>query len=156
VEREVNNKLFVYGILKRGYELDLREHGAKFIGEAHIEGAALYGIGPIYEGNKHEFRYHGVGLRLDYMPEKDTDPMGVAYGELFEVPHKLWPWLDGIEQNGFVYTRKIMPVHMDYVRHTLIAEKEAEAMLLKPIQAWVYEHNYKDFKREDLIRGGRF
>lgn len=83
-----NNLLFVYGILKRGFELDLRHYGATFVGESEITGASLYGI------------HDGVGLRLN------DDPEEVAHGEIFTIPDELWGWLDTIETNGHVYERK--------------------------------------------------
>jgi gamma-glutamylcyclotransferase (GGCT)/AIG2-like uncharacterized protein YtfP len=130
-----NNKLFCYGILQRGHELDLTQAslGGKFLGEALIQGANLYRIGS------------GVGLRLV------EDPHKVAHGELFEIPDTLWPWLDDIEQNGFCYTRKIVEVHMDNARGL-----EAEELLLYPVKAWVYVHSYPNFEYKNLIEGGRF
>lgn len=145
-EREMNNKLFVYGLLKRGYDLDLENYGGKFIGEAHIKGATLYGIGRRNGGRefgrweevKHEFC--GVGLRLSREGE-----FTVAHGELWGVPSTLWNWLDGIEQNGFMYTRKIVEVSV----------KDEEGHL-DGVHAWVYEHTYPDFKYEHPLLNGVF
>src|SRR5260370_42631174 len=107
------NKLFVYGILKRGFQLDLTKRGCKFIGEAQIQGANLYGIGHKWDGEN----WSGVGLRFLGLPVED--PIRVVHGEIFEIPdgplefpnegdrqwyeerhRNLWDWLDGIDQNG--------------------------------------------------------
>ena len=110
--------LLVYGILKRGKSLDLQANGCPFLGEATLDGANLYRIGG------------GVGLKLN---EK-----GVIHGEVFIVRDTLWPWLDEIEGNGFIYTRKV-------VRPTL---KSGDV-----VRAWVYEHNAK-FRPEEKIEDG--
>jgi gamma-glutamylcyclotransferase (GGCT)/AIG2-like uncharacterized protein YtfP len=133
-----NNKLAVYGILKKGYELDLDNYGAKFIGEGHIQGATLFGIGPMGSG-----KFHGVGLRL-------TDDKSVAHIELWEIPDSLWDWLDGIEGNGFCYTRKIVEVKLNRSPEVIAAG------CVGSTDAWVYEHCYKDFKYTDKIESGRF
>lgn len=89
VERpKSTSRLFVYGILKRGFPLDLKQYGGKFLGKARIAGTQLYHIGG------------GVGLR------KTADLEAKAVGELWEIPNSLWRWLDDIEQNGFCYTRE--------------------------------------------------
>lgn len=156
-----NNKLMVYGILKRGFALDLTKHGCKFLGECQLVGANLYG---------REFRdatgsWTGVGLRFD------DDPEGVAYGELFEIPDRVehpegkrgwsvWDWLDSIEQNGYCYTRKIVRVEMwPEKRHKLESGLVATMDALERIQyAWVYEHTYPGCKydKSNLIEGGKF
>lgn len=123
-----NNHLFVYGILKRGFHLDLErpEYGGKFVGEAFIPGSRLYALGA------------GVGLRFS------GDPLEVAHGEIFEINPGLWHYLDGIEANGRTYTRKIV---------TCILEGDK----LKEIEAWVYEHTYfseDGYKRLPVIEGG--
>ncbi len=142
-EIEVNpSKLFVYGILKRGYELDLSDYRAKFIGEAHIPGAVLYGIGKNWhhEGHPNEGReFHGVGLGLD------KDPGRVAHGELWDIPDTLWDWLDQIEQNGFCYTRKVVPVRLDICPD-----------VYKTINSWVYEYTYPGFDYANPIESGKF
>ena len=140
-----NNKLFAYGILKRGYELDLAKYGAKFISEAHISNAALYGIGHrwSHESHPNEGReYHGVGLKLDVGPDR------VAHGELWEIPDRLWDWLDSIEQNGRVYTRKVEVVNVPLPPDEL-------QVGIAMTSAWVYEHNHI-FSERDEIKGGRF
>lgn len=154
------NKLFVYGILKSGYELDLLNYGAKFIGEAHIPGAALYGIGRHWnrEGHPNDGReYDGVGLKLDVGPLEVVQPWtngqigydviegpSIAHGELWEIPDSLWDWLDQIEQNGRVYTRKIVKVCMDRM--------EGDCHV---VNAWTYEHTHM-FQEKDRLKGGRF
>lgn len=136
----MNNKLFVYGILKRGYDLSLDNYGAKFIGEAAIQGAVLYGIGyaKFYSEGLHAYR--GVGLKLD------KDPSKVAYGELWEVPGSLWRWLDDIEQNGRVYERKIIEVTVEFL------PDEDDYVT----DAWVYKHMHEGFTEDQRIEGGKF
>lgn len=143
----MNNKLFVYGILKRGYELDLSNHGARFLGEAHIPGAVLYGIGRVFRERDEDQRrpWRGVGLGLD------KDPNGVAHGELWDVTG-LWGWLDDIEQNGFCYTRKIVPVRLN----TLPAGAPYDSEAYKTVQAYVYEYTYPNFDYANPIEGGKF
>lgn len=122
----MNDKLFVYGILKRSYELDLEKRGCKFLGSAIISNSVLYRIST------------GVGLRFE-------DGCDVS-GEVFEVPDKLWPWLDCIENNGITYTR---------VEKDLVFKQNTE-----PVKAWVYEHTYwpKKYYQEhlDVIEDGCF
>lgn len=152
------NKLFVYGILKRGYELDLSNTGGKFLGEASIQGAVLYGIGWIPEGLRNQIlarKFHGVGLKLD------VDSTKVAHGELWEIPNRLWKWLDDIERNGFCYTRKVVQV-----LQVLVSKDKQEAgdyvdisnhavgMLMT--NAWVYEYTHPNFRAENPIEGGVF
>lgn len=84
------NKLFVYGILKRGFQLDLTKEGATFVGEATLQPANLYAIGG------------GVGLRIE--------DEGKAYGEVFEIPETMWRWLDRIENNPYTYMRQLVEV----------------------------------------------
>jgi gamma-glutamylcyclotransferase (GGCT)/AIG2-like uncharacterized protein YtfP len=128
-----NTKLMTYGILKRGLELDLTDYDAEFLGECYIEGASLFGIGPIGGG-----KFRGVGLRL-------TRDKEIAYGELWDIPDDLWQWLDDIEQNGRVYTRKIVLVNREIGPGHMSME-----------EAWVYEHCFANFKYTDKIEGGRF
>jgi len=131
--KTMNNRLFVYGILKRGYELDVSHYGAKFLQEATLNSAVLYGIGRRWdhEGHPNDGReYSGVGLRFTANLEDKV------HGELWEIPEKLWPWLDQIENNGITYTRK------------LVDDEFASA--------WVYEHTYRHFPQENVIKNGRF
>ena len=124
------NKLFCYGILKRGFAMDLERYGAKFIGSALLEGAQLYHIG------------RGVGLRPVESGEQDALPS--AHGEVFEVPDDMWPWIDRLESNGFAYTRKI---------YTPIVEVEGGRTLL---DAWVYVHTYPGMKYDKPIVNNLF
>lgn len=133
-KRMENNKLFCYGILKRGYALDLNNHGAKFLGEAHIEGATLYSIGG-----------RGVGLRL-------TGDDSIAHGELWEIPKELWKWLDHIEGNGFNYERKIVPVQLQDIPGDMGINGDG----VETVHAYVYEHMFKGFTDKDKIKGGKF
>ena len=91
-EEEVKpNKLFAYGILKKGFSLDLSREGAKFIGEAILQPANLYSIGA------------GVGLLLE--------DEGKVHGEVFEIPERMWKWLDQIEGHPHLYQRqRVWPV----------------------------------------------
>ncbi len=90
---EVSDYLFCYGILKRGFELDLRRYDAKFIDSAIIDYAKIYQIGS------------GVGLTLS----QDGDD--VVYGELFKIPYDLWTWLDRIEGHPYNYKREIKSIY---------------------------------------------
>lgn len=142
-----NNRLFCYGILKRGYELDLTNYGVngsktKFIGEASIKGATLYGIGHHF-GLDRDFS--GVGLAF-------KDPDGVAYGEIFEIPSGLWNWLDTIEQNGFCYTRKIVQCELVNMPAYAMYDTDAERV----VNAWVYEYVFPGFDYSHPIEGGKF
>lgn len=103
--------LFCYGILKKGQCADLSDNGQEHIGPATLAGANLYGIGG------------GVGLRLDGKPED------LAHGDVFRIIDKdLWcRYLDQIENNGRVYTRKVV---------------EVEVKGHGKMQSWVYEHMY--------------
>ena len=86
---EKTNKLFVYGILKKGFSLDLSREGAKFIGEAILQPANIYSIGA------------GVGLLLE--------EEGKVHGEVFEIPNeRMWKWLDQIEGHPHLYQRQIV------------------------------------------------
>ncbi len=83
------NLLFVYGILKRGFELDLRRYDAEFIGPATLNEAKIHQIGS------------GVGLTLS------PNVQDVVHGEIFRIPDDLWGWLDRIEGHPFNYKREI-------------------------------------------------
>lgn len=115
--------LFVYGILKRGKSLDLTHKGCEFLGKAELPGATLYNVG------------HGVGLRLN------DNKLSRAHGELFRIPASLWRWLDIVESNGHIYTRKI--VHP-------VDDND------KVVTAWVYEHNFDHFLPEDEVKGNEW
>jgi len=139
VGKGIGMKLFVYGILKRNYDLDLRKYNAKFIGKAVLPGAILYGIGPLHEGpyvgGEGREDFSGVGLRFT------EDLTKHAYGEVFEIPDHLWDWLDSIENNGFSYTRKEVQVEMETWVKT---------------EAWVYEHTYPHMVYDSPIESGVF
>src|SRR5271157_1217215 len=122
------NLLFVYGILKRGKSADLTQYGGKFIGVAKLEGAQLYHIG------------HGVGLRLEPQSNGDYFDLGeivAAHGEVWEIPDPLWDWLDSIESNGFVYTRKVVTpeVHDTNGKGGMVL-----------MDAWTYVHTFPGMK----------
>jgi len=85
--------LFVYGILKRGFSLDLRNYDAQFIDKAEFPGAKIYRIGS------------GVGLSLS------KDITDIVYGEVFRIPHSLWGWLDDIEGHPYNYKREIQHIY---------------------------------------------
>ncbi len=87
-----SNRLFCYGILKRGFELDLRRYGAEFIDSSKMYYAKIYQIGS------------GVGLT---MSDEGTD---VVHGELFRIPDDLWGWLDRIEGHPYNYKREVKDV----------------------------------------------
>lgn len=119
------DRIFVYGILKRGFGLDLSKRHGTYLGNGAIEGATLRPIG------------EGVGLRFD------QDPGYLAFGEVFEIPTHLWPWLDAIESNGKHYTRRETDVNLfDKDRNVLV------------IKAWVYEHTYPGMAYADPIKSG--
>jgi len=138
-----NNLLSVYGLLKRGFVLDLNRYGAKFIGEGIIVNARLYQIG------------QGVGLRFGKDPLEVGDGcrfhsspnIQPAHAEVFEIPNKLWEWLDEIESNGFAYTRKIAPVMLDH---------DDEYDPYPSIEAWVYEHTFPGTRYNKPILSGIF
>jgi gamma-glutamylcyclotransferase (GGCT)/AIG2-like uncharacterized protein YtfP len=65
-----------------------------------------------------------------------------AKGEVFEIPDKLWPWLDDIEQNGFCYTRKVENVYFD--THGEFKE------------AWVYAHTFPGMKYTTPIESNEY
>lgn len=84
----ITNKLFVYGILKRGFQLDLRNKECIFLGEAILPSANLYHLGG------------GVGMKME--------EGGRAFGEVFDIPPDLWAWLDRIEGHPYNYRRIIV------------------------------------------------
>lgn len=89
----MNNKIAVYGLLKRNFGLDLTDYDGKFIQEDEVNGR-LYYIGD------------GVGLRLDEHPVPQSIRAKV---EVFEIPEDLFGWLDRIEGTAHgVYTRKLI------------------------------------------------
>jgi len=115
--------LFVYGILKRGFELDLEREGAKFIGEGVLKNANIYRIGD------------GVGLLLE--------DEGKVYGEIFKIPNRLWKWLDAIEGHPHTYMRQLVePILWD--------EHDASSTYVK---AWVYVHQLSHYLGELIESG---
>lgn len=137
----VPNLLFVYGILKVGQCADLRDYGQKHIGPASLPGANLYRIGG------------GVGLRLT---DNQDD---VAHGDVFEIiDNSLWHrFLDRIESNGYVYTRKVVKP----IVFNKILVGEAAGLEANKVEAWTYEHTYYPASHygHDLIakiEGGTF
>jgi gamma-glutamylcyclotransferase (GGCT)/AIG2-like uncharacterized protein YtfP len=124
----MTDKFFAYGILKRGFELDLSQYGGKFVSTASVRGT-LYHISS------------GVGLRLG--GDK------IAHGELWEIPRTLWGWLDkieGVEYN--VYARRLVQ----------LIDGESSAYLYEhmgftgdgPYLDWYYENRLTE------IEGGVF
>jgi gamma-glutamylcyclotransferase (GGCT)/AIG2-like uncharacterized protein YtfP len=124
---ESSDYLFVYGILKRGFSLDLSSK-AEFIGEAILPGARLYRIGG------------GVGLRFTIENSSDV------FGEVFRIPKGLWKWLDSIEHNGISYTRRIVGAEVG----------NPEGPDFGWMRVWVYEHTYPGMVYDDPIENGRF
>jgi len=130
-------KLFVYGILKKGFALDLTQRGVPFFHTAHLPEASLYRI------------HSGVGMKLDRDPLREG-----VYGEIFELENHahLWDWLDRIEGVAHgVYERKLMfPV-------TNLGD--AQHRDVQAIPCWGYVHTMfpSDWYNEDrLITTGRF
>jgi gamma-glutamylcyclotransferase (GGCT)/AIG2-like uncharacterized protein YtfP len=127
------SKLFCYGILKRGFNLDLEcRYTCNFLGEAIIRGANLYAIGG------------GAGLRFS------DDPLQVVHGEIFEIPDQMWPWLDSIENNGKTYTRKVTTAQMDIRRFG------SRGKGITDVKCWVYEHTYPGMRYAHWIESGKF
>lgn len=125
------NKLFCYGILMRGFSLDLEKEGCKFLGEAVLKPANLYRIGD------------GVGLRI----EDD----GKVYGEVFEVQDHLWRWLDRIEGHPYVYMRQQVQVMLSPVH----ADLENPAAMDEEAECWTYVHQIPEALGE-LIESGKY
>lgn len=71
-------KLFVYGTLKRGYGNHRLMHGAKFLGEAIIEGHVIHDFGGCPGIRPAEKKYH-------------------VSGELYEITEDMLPRLDRLE-----------------------------------------------------------
>lgn len=95
MDLEKCDRLFVYGILRRGYAADLSQMGAEFVSEATLKNSQLYWL-----GNR-----AGVGLRFE--PTKIP-----AQGEIWQIPDDLWEYLDLIEgvRNGVYKRLKAFPV----------------------------------------------
>jgi gamma-glutamylcyclotransferase (GGCT)/AIG2-like uncharacterized protein YtfP len=134
--RVENNYLAVYGILKRGFPLDLTHYGGRFVETGRIKGANLYSIGR---------EQKGVGLRFT------DDPLCEVHVEVFKiVEDETWEWLDEIESNGYSYTRKIIRVNP--------TDLDGYGKDHPGFDCWVYEHTYPGMKytSENLIEGGKF
>lgn len=117
------DKIFVYGILKRGFKLDLSKYGGTFLHTDTVFGT-LYRIGS------------GVGLRLG--------GDGLAHGEIFEIPRTLWGWLDEIEQVDYnVYTRRYVKTDdgdfAHLYEHTAYVGKDTDP-------DWYYENRLRAFE----------
>jgi gamma-glutamylcyclotransferase (GGCT)/AIG2-like uncharacterized protein YtfP len=87
-------KVFVYGTLMRersNHQYYLEE--SIFLGIGSIQGYALYDLGS----------YPGI------IPEESQ----CTKGEVFEVEEKTISRIDGLEGEGFLYTRGIVKVEMD-------------------------------------------
>lgn len=131
------NRIFAYGILKRGFEADLRHMGARFMYEGYIDGATLYNVGANVSGLVNT-----------------QDPSMVVYGEVFEIPAKpqIWAYLDkleGVDQG--LYKRIALPV-------TGIGTHTAWGIPIPDVTAWVYEFNQKEFPSlvHHIYESGRF
>lgn len=121
------NKLFCYGILKRGFSLDLEKMGGKFLGEAILKPANLYRIGD------------GVGLRIE--------DEGKVYGEVFEIEReKTWLWLDRIEGHPYTYMRQQVQV--------MVSCDEGGPQLIE-MECWTYVHQHPEYMGE-LIESGNY
>jgi gamma-glutamylcyclotransferase (GGCT)/AIG2-like uncharacterized protein YtfP len=123
------NKLFVYGILKRGFALDLEREGCKFLGKAVLQPANIYKIGD------------GVGLLIENE--------GKVYGEVFEIPERLWRWLDNIEGHPYTYMRQQVQVRVNTWTNDSYGCADEE------MEAWVYVHQRPEYMSE-LIESGKY
>lgn len=78
--------MFVYGTLKKGYGNHILLKGAKYLGNAEINGFAIYNLGA-YPGIKHETGF-------------------IVYGEVYEINEKILKKVDGLEGEGWLYLRE--------------------------------------------------
>ncbi len=85
-------RVFVYGTLKRGFPLHRYLAGARFLGEARLEGFEMFDLG----------WYPGI------VPGE-----GVVYGEVYDVGPGTLALLDEIEDEGEEYERRWLPVEME-------------------------------------------
>lgn len=83
--------VFVYGTLKRGFSLHKYLRGARFLGEAELEGFLMYDLG----------WYPGI-----------VPGPGRVRGELYEVSPALLAVLDEVEEEGEEYERRLLPVRL--------------------------------------------
>tara|TARA_Y100001937_G_scaffold61180_1_gene83639 strand:- start:14928 stop:15296 length:369 start_codon:yes stop_codon:yes gene_type:complete len=79
--------VFVYGTLKRGYRLHQYMEGARFLGEARLNG----------------YRMHRVSWYPAIRPDADYS----VYGELFEINEDILAILDEVEDRGTEYEREL-------------------------------------------------
>ena len=121
------DKLFVYGILKRGFQLDLEKRGAKFIGKAILLDAALYCLGS------------GVGMKLE--------PGKVAHGEVFKIPKDKWSWLDSIEGHPYNYRRVIVEPLLTNLGEAGMTMKTWAYEFPHPTQSIIESGNYEYMER---------
>lgn len=89
------NTLFVYGSLMRGGRNGAVLKGARFVGEARTCGRHLLHLGWAWP------------LLIEQAPKALAAPV---CGELYEVPPRLWPRLDALEDEGVLYRRKVIDV----------------------------------------------
>ncbi len=82
--------LFVYGTLKRGEPLHYLLEGARFLGEGHVRGYALYHLG-------------------EYPAVRPASETSLVWGEVYEIPSELLPVLDEVEDE---YQRQKVRVKM--------------------------------------------
>lgn len=121
------NKIFVYGILKRSYSLDLEKRGCKFLGEAVLQPANLYRIGD------------GVGMLIENE--------GKVHGEVFEVSNaKIWLWLDRIEGHPYTYMRQVVQV--------ILTQGDGWEEP-REIECWTYVHMHPEYM-DELIESGNY
>jgi len=124
------NLLTVYGILKRGYSLDLEREGCKFLGTVQVPNTNLYSIG------------EGVGLL--------REDGGLSFGELFEVPERLWRWLDGIEGHPYTYRRELITVWLEGEPQPDFSIEDGPA-----VESWIYVHQRPEYF-SGKIESGRY
>ncbi len=86
---EGETPVFVYGTLKRGQPNHARLQGARWLGEAWLEGACLYDLGPFPMAIPAE---------------------GRVAGEVYAVPAEVLPELDAFEGCPRLYQRRWLPL----------------------------------------------
>lgn len=87
-------RVFVYGTLMKGFSSHNVLRGAKFMGTARLDGFGLYCVTPYYPGI---IRKAGSAVR----------------GEVFEADDAVMERLDGLEDEGILYTRECGPCTME-------------------------------------------
>lgn len=106
--------VFVYGTLKRGYRLHQYMEGARFLGEARLQG----------------YRMH----RVSWYPAIRPDAGYTVYGELFEIDDAILAILDEVEDRGTEYERELCSVEPLF---------ETSAAEIKAL-VYVYLHHLED------------